>query len=409
MEKQQFRIVSDSAQAIKKDKSYYVTYRLLSDVPDLYDTVINPLGCENVRQKTPLKNIGMDTSHYDADKEVKESTFIDIAGEPMRIWNEIDSDSGTPYLMGEVRFGKNHYITDSRGNKLMTSFEAYEQGIIKGVSVQFNDKPFRATDTVRSSSGRITYNRYWLTRISVLVSTTGDLPGQPTSGEVSATLRQLKKFKNDNNNTMFTYKEGDILTANWQNLKLTGELTEFADEAGDSGMARIEGKLEDGQSFEITLPYSVFSLAEDQTNRCMLCEAKKKRAEEEQKRVESEAEAQRIADQEAEASKLADESKLAEQKRVESEAEAKRQAENNDTTGSDITMLKEAVTSIQTAMDKIRGQIDAVTTARNEESRQLEELQRSFLNNTKPTPQVRKVEPKVSEDVMSVFEAYGSM
>ncbi len=394
------------------DKSYYVTYRLVSDIPDLFDTVINPLGCENVRQATPVKNIGMDTSHYDHERGIKESTNVDIAGDVQRIWNEF-GDNGTPYLMGEVKYSKENYITDFRGNKIMSSYDAYEQGIIKGISLQFNDKPFRSTDTVRSKSGRIHYNRWWLTRISVLVSTTGDMPGQPSSGEISSTLRKF------NNNNYMLFNEGDILKTTFRGVELTGELTEFDT---DLNLGRIEGKDDQG-IFELTLPLDQFTLDQDQSNRCIMCDMKKER---EKKRL-AEDTATRMAEEEVnkpealipptEDFKPTDDSKPTEEQ-LKAEQEAQEEADKLEADNKaqeqqrklEIDTLKSSLENLRSTVETLSNDIKTVAEAKSKEAEELLNLNRSFISKmeSRDQPTTRSFKPTNIEnsDVRSIFEGY---
>lgn len=165
------------------DKSWYVDYRLCNNQYDNYRTIIQPDKCVNVLQNSPLKNIGVDTSHNQ----------IETAGEVVRLWNEIDTKTGILYLMGTIRYAKEHYITDKNGARLMSSPEAYEKGILKGVSIDFNN-----LESFKDTLGRIIYTSWSLNRIAVLTKLTADIPGQQGSGEVSSEFRSLTKNQNNN-------------------------------------------------------------------------------------------------------------------------------------------------------------------------------------------------------------------
>jgi hypothetical protein len=192
----EFNTVTNSE---KKDKSWYVTYRLVSNQVDNYHTVLRPDGCVNVKRKTPLKNIGIDTSHNGVEK----------SGELMRMWLDVEQSTGMVFLYGTIRFGDEHTITDKEGKDLMRATEAYEQGLIKGVSVEFN--PLQHS---QSHTGVTTFDEWVLLRVAVLTSITGDAPGQPDSGEVGSEYRTLQKDfkkvynnKNVNLTTMFYNKK----------------------------------------------------------------------------------------------------------------------------------------------------------------------------------------------------------
>lgn len=183
------------------DKSWYVDYRLCNNQYDNYRTIIQPDKCVNVLQNSPLKNIGVDTSHNQ----------IETAGEVIRLWNEIDEKTGILYLMGTIRYAKEHYITDKDGKRLMSSSEAYEKGILKGVSIDFNN-----LESFKDTLGRIIYTSWSLNRIAVLTKLTADVPGQQGSGEVSSEFRSLTNNQNNNmsiidNNTTQTESQARCL------------------------------------------------------------------------------------------------------------------------------------------------------------------------------------------------------
>lgn len=182
----------------KKSKAWYVPYRLVADDFDNYNTVIRPDGCVNVKAKT-WKNIRCDTTHNQ----------IETAGTIHKLLIRYNEEIQSNELIAIIKYSEDNYLTDSKGNKIMidsqgndisNSILAYEQGIIKGVSIEFG--PIEtATENITK---RTIYTKWVLYRVAILTTLTADIPGQPYSGELpGAIYRDLQlTTKNDKYNDM---------------------------------------------------------------------------------------------------------------------------------------------------------------------------------------------------------------